>query len=233
MVEPASARMISVVIPAHNEQEYIGRTLAALHRQNYRWFEIIVVANGCTDRTADMAVGKCHQLVVLSQKNLGVARNLGARLAKGELLLFLDADTTLEPMALREIAREFSPDDAAGTLRGRPDRIRLKYNLLYALKNLVHRLSLHPGSSGVMLCWKDTFMKVGGFDEDLEMRENSHLMTRLKRFGRYRYIGAVGATTSMRRYEQRGFRRVVWMWTKIWFRSLVCDLRNRTYEAIR
>src|SRR5258706_9181264 len=83
--------MISVIIPAHNEEGYLGATLAALHRQNYGRFEIIVIANGCDDRTADVARGHCHRLIVLSQKSLGVARNLGARLARGELLVFLDA----------------------------------------------------------------------------------------------------------------------------------------------
>src|ERR1043166_5310351 len=77
-------RTISVIIPAHNEERYLRRTLDALKRQNYDWFEVIVVANGCTDSTAEVAGGRCNRLVTLSQKSLGVARNLGARLAKGE-----------------------------------------------------------------------------------------------------------------------------------------------------
>src|SRR3954451_10587829 len=72
-------RMISVIIPAHNEEGYLEQTLEALKRQNYAWFEVIVVANGCTDRTADVARDRCQRLIVLSQKCLGVARNLGAR----------------------------------------------------------------------------------------------------------------------------------------------------------
>src|SRR5579872_5806075 len=118
------ARMISVIIPAHNEEKYLIQTLEALQRQNYGWFEVIVVANGCTDRTREVARGKCQRLIVLSQKNLGVARNLGARMARGELLLFLDADTILEPVALRAIAQSFTQEDAAGTVRGEPDEMR-------------------------------------------------------------------------------------------------------------
>src|SRR5438067_1818152 len=59
-------RMISVVVPAHNEERYLGRTLAALRRQNYPLFEIIVVANGCTDRTPAVARDQCERLIVLS-----------------------------------------------------------------------------------------------------------------------------------------------------------------------
>lgn len=226
-------RLISVIIPAHNEAKYLLRTLESLRRQNYRWFEVIVVANGCSDGTAEIARGRCQRLIVLSQKNLGIARNLGARMAKGELLLFLDADTTLEPMALRRIAEDFTENDSAGTIRGRPDADELRYKLLYWLKNTVHRLALHPGSSGVIVCWKEHFMRVGGFDEDLAVRENSHLTRRLGRLGKYKYIGDVSAMTSMRRFERRGFRRVAWLWIKVWLQSVFGDLRQRQYEPVR
>ena len=225
--------MISVIIPAHNEERYLERTLKALENQNYRWFETIVVANGCTDRTAEIARNRCSRLIVLSQKNLGVARNLGARMARGELLLFLDADTTVEPMALRRIAEDFKPTDAAGTIKGRPDGKRLAYRLLYGVKNWIHACALHPGSAGVILCWKEHFVSAGGFDEGLEVRENSELMKRLRRFGRYRYIGDITATTSMRRYEQKGVRRVGYLWLKLWLQSIVGDRHQRHYETVR
>jgi glycosyltransferase involved in cell wall biosynthesis len=226
-------RMISVIIPAHNEEGYLEATLDALQRQNYGWFEIIIVANGCSDRTAQIARGRCQRLIVLSQKNLGIARNLGARMARGEVLVFLDADTILEPMALRRIAEDFTKEHAAGTVRGQPDGQRLAYRLIYALKNFIHRWSFHPGSSGVILCWKEHFVRSGGFDEGLEVRENSELMKRLKRFGKYKYIPDITATTSMRRYEQRGVHRMVLLWLKLWVQSFVSDLHQRHYETVR
>src|ERR1700743_31766 len=99
---------ISVIIPAHNEEDYLGATLDALNQQDYPACEIVVVANGCTDRTAEVAQEKCHRLVTLSQKGLGISRNLGARMATGDLLLFLDADTILETGALRIIIEQFT-----------------------------------------------------------------------------------------------------------------------------
>jgi glycosyltransferase involved in cell wall biosynthesis len=230
---PAPTWMFSVIIPAHNEEAYLERTLGALRRQNYGWFEVIVVANGCTDHTVEVARQGCDRLIVLSQKSLGVARNLGARMAKGELLLFLDADTTLEPMALRRIAEDFRPGDAAGTLKGRPNCNRRAYRVIYWVKNFLHRWSLHPGSSGVIICWREQFMRCGGFDEGLEVRENSELIKRLRQFGKYRFIGDVSATTSMRRYERRGFGRVVWLWCSLWFQSFYTDLHRRPYETVR
>ncbi len=224
---------ISVIIPAHNEENYLGATLKELDRQDYPDFEILVVANGCRDRTAEVAQGRCHRLVTLSQKNLGVARNLGARMATGDLLVFLDADTILEPGALRIIAEQFTERNAGGTLKGQPDSDRFAYRLIYWLKNSIHRFVVHNGSSGVILCWKKDFTRVGGFDEQLELRENSDLIRRLKRFGSYKFINATTATTSMRRYERRGVWRIVWLWIKLWFFSFFGDLRNRTYEPVR
>ena len=105
--------------------------------------------------------------------------------------------------------------------------------MIYAAKNFLHRWSLHRGSSGVIICWKDQFEWVGGFDEGLAVRENSELIQRLKRFGKYRFIGDVSATNSMRRYEKRGFGKVLWLWLKLWFESIFGDLRRQTYEPVR
>lgn len=224
---------ISVIIPAHNEQDYLGATLDALNSQDYPEWEIVVVANGCADATAEVAQGKCHRLVTLAQKNLGVARNLGARMATGELLVFLDADTILEPGALRVIGGQFTERCAGGTLKGRPDSNRFAYRVIYWLKNFTHRFLVRNGSSGVIICWKQDFTRVGGFDEKLELRENSDLIRRLKQFGRYQYIGATAATTSMRRYERRGVWRIVWHWVKLWAIGPFIDLRHRRYESVR
>src|SRR5437868_5462556 len=68
------APKISVIIPAHNEEAYIRETLERVNRQAYPDFEVIVVANGCSDRTATVARHHCDSLVVLSKKGLGLAR---------------------------------------------------------------------------------------------------------------------------------------------------------------
>jgi len=225
--------MISVIVPAHNEENYLGVTLDALRRQDHGWFEVIVIANGCTDATAEVARGRCHRLIVLSEKGLGPARNLGARMARGELMMFLDADTILQSGALRRIAQAFNGTYAAGTLKGEPDPPLPAYQFIYALKNLVHGSGLHAGTSGVILCWRKHFFEVGGFDEGLEVRENSELIKRLQRFGGYRYFSDVTVTTSMRRYQQRGIGRVAWLWFKVWLESFLGDLHQRRYETVR
>jgi glycosyltransferase involved in cell wall biosynthesis len=232
---PAKERLkpfISIVIPAHNEEEFLPGTLEALKRQTYRQFETIVVTNGCTDGTAEAVRGKCDQLYELEERGLGPARNLGAAKARGNLLLFLDADTILEPTALYTISRKFKRHHSAGTLRGMPDRAKPSYKLIYFMKNLVHKTHAHHGSSGVILCWKDHFDAVGGFDNELYLRENSDLMKKLRQFGNYRYISDTPAITSMRRYDKTGTNEMVLLWLKVWVLSNFSDIRNQTYEGM-
>src|SRR5690348_15183894 len=93
--------MISVVIPARNEEEFLPATVAALWAQTYKNFEIIVVANGCHDRTAEVAHELGCKVRELGDRGLGAARNLGGREAAGQILLFLDADTLLPKHALQ------------------------------------------------------------------------------------------------------------------------------------
>lgn len=225
--------MISVIIPAHNEADYLSQTLESLKAQRYGNYEVIVVCNGCTDHSADVARGCCNVLIDDRRKGLSRARNNGAKAAKGDLLIFLDADTLLKPDALHTIARKFKTTHAAGTLKGKPDSPRWIYHILYYFKNWMHRLRLHKGSVGIILCWKEHFDAVGGFDEDMHVMENSDLIKRLCQYGRYCFVAATPAITSMRRYERTGPLQTVKLWVKLWVQSLVRGVRHEQYETIR
>ena len=225
--------LISVIVPAHNEERYLSDTLEALRIQTYPRFEVIVVANGCTDNTPGVARGRCDKLIELPERALGKARNTGGAKARGDLLVFLDADTRLEPRALEAIAAAFTERHSSATLKGKPDDRELAFRALYWFKNLLHRSGFHRGSSGVICCWRDQFKEISGFRQDLNLRENSDLIRRLRRFGPYRFISSASAITSMRRYQKGGTLRGLWQWVKIWAHSWVSDLRNRTYEPIR
>jgi glycosyltransferase involved in cell wall biosynthesis len=225
--------MVSVIVPAHNEEAYLRDTLRALQAQRYPRFEIVVVANGCSDGTANVARNHCDRLIVISQKGISLSRNLGARMAQGDILVFLDADTILRPDALKVISRQFTRNYAAGTLKARPDPARWFYLLLYFFKNLMHQSRVHKGSVGVIICWKDFFESAGGFDESLHVMENSALIEKMQTYGKYRFVNQTFATTSMRRYEKKGFHRTVGLWVKLWCRSLFGDLHDRSYETVR
>src|SRR3989338_4849222 len=96
--------MISVIIPACNEEKYIGKTISSVRGQNYKKYEIIVVCDGCTDSTVKLA-GKLADRTIILKKRVGpaIAKNKGAIAAAGDKLIFLDADTRLSRNAMKNI----------------------------------------------------------------------------------------------------------------------------------
>ena len=216
--------MISVIIPAHDEERYVGPTIAALCAATR--FEVLVVANACSDRTAEVA--RAHGARVLSTPVRGVshARNLGARASGGEVLVFLDADTALAPGALGAIAAAVPARADYGTCRIRSDRTTLAATLTTTLLSWGHRLA--GRSLGVLFCARSLFDRSGGFDEDLHAGEDNDLNARFRRLGARRiYLGQVAAYTSMRRFERLGYVRVHLAWLRGYFRP------PAEYEVIR
>jgi len=89
---------ISIIIPAYNEEKYLASTLASLVVARDRVggdAEIIVVDNESTDRTAEIASSFSIRLINESVHNIGRVRNTGAAAANGDVLIFIDADTTV------------------------------------------------------------------------------------------------------------------------------------------
>ena len=97
----------SVIIPTKNEEKYLPRLLEGLKRQKeYRWgrdFEVIVLDGYSTDRTVEIA--RRYGCIVKRTRAwpIGKTRNIGARMAKGRILVFMDADVEVLPYSLREI----------------------------------------------------------------------------------------------------------------------------------
>ncbi len=104
---------VSVVIPAYNVQRFIRQTLDSVLAQTYRDFEVLVIDDGSTDGTAEIATDYGEPVRVLRQENAGpsAARNHGIREARGDFVAFLDADDLWRPEKLAEQMPLF---DAAG-----------------------------------------------------------------------------------------------------------------------
>jgi len=111
---------ISVVVPALNEEKYIGRCLSSLTNQTYprELYEIIVVDNGSTDRTAEIARGRGAKVVYEPQRGVSRARHRGAQEARGEVIAGTDADAVAPPTWLEEIARAIGRDETLGLVTG-------------------------------------------------------------------------------------------------------------------
>ena len=109
---------LSVIIPTFNEEKSIGECLRSLFQQSYNDFEVIVVDDGSRDKTLSILSGfKNSNLQILKQKHKGpgTARNLGAGRAKGETLVFVDADMTFDKNFLKNLVRPIVSGKAEGT----------------------------------------------------------------------------------------------------------------------
>jgi glycosyltransferase involved in cell wall biosynthesis len=178
---------ISVVIPAFNEENYLGKTLKSILKvaRSYRGpLEIIVVDNNSTDRTAQIAK-KYDVKVVFEKKNqIARARNAGAAAAKGDYLVFLDADTIVRGNIFEKVEANLSSGKViGGGAWVEPDT---GISGRFVFKHVVNRLlSLKNVTVGPFLyCERESFHKVGGFDEDLYTAEEFSLARRLKEEGK-------------------------------------------------
>ncbi len=232
-----SQPQISVIIPAFNEEDYIRSTLHSLQNQTYQNFETIVVANGCTDTTTEIIRKRETnklKLLTLPNPNVSIARNAGAQAAQGNILLFLDADTTLAPDALHKISTTSLPhieknNHIYGTTKTAGDNPELKFKPLLKLKNFYLKTGIHKGSSGAFYCSKELFHKHNGYKEELKTAEHHDLIQRIKQDARYIFTNTT-ATTSLRRYRKWGVTKIAGFWLARYIKNSKTD---HTYEHIK
>lgn len=225
---------IAVIIPAHNEEKYLGKTLESLRQQNFLDYETIIVCNGCADKTEEIAkkfINQNTKILSAKEANVSLARNLGAQQASSDILLFLDADTLLEPTSLQTISQNFTEKYFVAATKTKPDSSKLKYRLALFLKNLAYQTKLYPSCSGALICRKKDFHQVGGYSPEINVKEQYKLLTKLKELGEYKVIKTT-TTTSMRRFEQWGLIKVVFFWLKQEFKEHF-NLNSSKYEVVR
>ncbi|MBU1111493.1 MAG: glycosyltransferase [Nanoarchaeota archaeon] len=235
----------SIIIPAHNEEKYIIKTILSLLNQsnlnnNNLNFEIIVVANGCNDKTVDKVketkqnFGINGMLKVLETDiaNVSRARNIGAQEAKGRHLVFLDADTIPEHNFFVKTKNKIRLGHSVMATLVRPDIKGWKFSLVMGIKNILNYTKIYKGSSGLILCPADKFWQVGGFNENIIVKENKDLIRRLMNYGDYHCLNSY-VTTSMRRYKEWGLLKAASFWLKQWGRYFTGDLEKSGYEKVR
>ncbi len=182
---------VSVIIPALNEEEMIGRCLQSLAASQFpsEGFEVILVDNGSTDQTLEIAESFRGQLTLTILERPGVnisgLRNLGAAAAKGDILAFLDADC-LVPFDWIKNACCYLTSEGGGVIGGNIDIpeasrwvARTWYGVGYAPKD--GEVTYVP--SGNMLMKSSSFRQIGGFDERLKTSEDCELCFRARKAG--------------------------------------------------
>ena len=198
------APRLTLVVPVLNEAACIREALTALAPLRTRGHEVIVVDGGSTDDTVGLAAPLCDQ-VVRAPRGRALQMNAGARVASGDTLVFLHADTRLPAHADDEIARA---DAIWGRFDVRIASPRPLLRLVARAMNLRSRLSGIATGDQAIFVRREAFP---GFPE-IPLMEDIAFSRRMKRRGRPACLRAC-VTTSARRWEARGVvRTILLMW---------------------
>ncbi len=214
--------MISIVIPALNEEKLLPRCLASIKSQDYAGeYEIVIVDNGSTDRTAEVARAHGARVVYCARRGVVPARHAGAVAANGEIIVQADADTIYPQGWLSRIARHFAVNRRSVALAGRyvyqdpPLWAWFEYIFRYLLNLLVvHVLGRPALISGANFAFRwEAFIRANGYDAGALSADQWGIATRLSKTGVVDYDHGLVAITSTRRvtntvaYIMAGFLR--------------------------
>lgn len=230
----------SIVIPAHNEENYIGETLEHLKNIGYPEdsYEVIVVENGSTDKTYEVAKkfeSKNFKIFSLETKGPSTARNFGAKQIKNDAdwIIFLDADTHLKRGFLNELndflIKNSSKNYVVGTTSLLPIKNSLYAKLWFKFYDIAHIIL--SASLSIQIVNKDVFYKVW-YDESYLYEEDWKMIKDAKKFGRYFLMWTDKVYTSTRRFDKVGYFKQLFLF--IYWGLLPAKYKKKVnYEVIR
>lgn len=234
--------MLSVIVPAHNEEKYIGRCLDALARQRTsRPFEVIVVDNVCVDGTANVAAqfGNRLMLRIIKEPKMlrGAARRAGFADAKGNILFSCDADAVPPPLWLETLAAALEEHQDAVAVRCSPiiddcdPWTNGIHNFIQPMLSKMYRISMGNAQlAGFSFAvWRWAYEAAGGFDASVDAYEDVELGKRLAKIGPILLL-PVRVPVSGRRYR-KGLLHGTYEYQKaylerFWLRKHKVDLSN-------
>lgn len=204
----------SIIVPVLNESSSIVACLERLAAMRRAGAEVIVVDGGSADESVTLATPLCDR-VVSSERGRAVQMNRGAAVARGDVLLFLHADTQLPTNADRFLDAFTISDKAWGRFDVRLSGRRRLFRVVAWFMNTRSRLSgIATGDQGIFVR-RTVFEDLGGY-RPLPLMEDVELCRRLRRISRPFCIHTPVVTDS-RRWEQNGaWRTIVLMWRLRW-----------------
>lgn len=216
---------LSFVIPAWNEERYIGQCLASITREvakSGRDIEIIVVNNASEDRTRQIALEFPDVTVVDEpRKGLPQARQAGFLASRGDLIANIDADCLLRPGWIAQVYDQFALDDDLVALSGPYEyydlsmltnfSVKAYYLLAYGLHLVTHHV-LGKGAvmqGGNFVLRRTALDKIGGFNVNIKFYgEDTDIARRIQRIGRVKFLPDLKIRTSGRRLNEEGIIRM-------------------------
>jgi glycosyltransferase involved in cell wall biosynthesis len=214
--------VLSFVVPAYNEERYLGATLDAIHasaRELGIEYEIVVADDGSTDATAAIAAAAGARVVPVQHRQIARARNSGAGSARGDRLVFVDADTRVNALLLRAAMAALDAGAVGGGAHAvfADEAPRWAHRLIRGVVGFMARLRWAAGC--FIFVRRDAFEAVGGFDERHFAGEEIILSMALKRRGAFVILDEQ-VVTSPRKLMGRGPWETTWLILKLLARGM-------------
>jgi hypothetical protein len=200
---------MSIIVPAHNEEKYIGRCLesiSAAAEQIDIPVEIVVVLNRCSDGTEAIARRYQAVTVVEDARCLAKIRNVGIRASSGDVVATIDADSWITTNMLEEILLLLRTGKyIGGGVRMRPERFSV--GIVFSILAILPYIITNPVSCGMFWFSRHSFDAIGGFDESLVSAEDLYFGRTLKAYGKglglkYGTVRKGYLLTSCRRFDE-------------------------------
>jgi len=199
--------MLSIIIPTLNEEKHLPLLLESIKKQGFSNYEIIIADAGSKDKTIEIA--KEYGCKIVPGGLPAKGRNEGAKIAKGDLFLFLDADMVLPFAFFEGFFKELDRRDLdivsfPVTLRGK------KFDkFAYGVYNQWARATQRflPHAAQAVLVKKKVHQAIKGFDEEIKLAEDHAYARKAKKIAKYAFLKTGPVLTSARRFEQDGSLR--------------------------
>jgi glycosyltransferase involved in cell wall biosynthesis len=206
---------LSVVIPAYEEEKYLGACLRSLQRQKFDGnYEVIVADNSSDDATARIADRYADRVIVHRRGTIAFGRQMGAEAARYSVIAFTDADTSAAPDWLAQLSASLEDDSVAGVHgqlmpydgnRLEQDFCRYVLPPYSRLMARINRPSVPGSNFAVRRC---AFEKAGGFNTSLVTGEDVELCRRVGKYGRIAFNPDALVCVSTRRVRKWGYARM-------------------------
>jgi len=214
--------VLSFVVPAYNEEKCLPATLASIHgaaRALGLEYEIVVANDGSTDATAAVAERDGARLVTVQNRQIAKTRNAGARAARGERLIFVDADTTVSAQVVGAAMAALDGGAVGGGAGAVFEEGAPAYARRMIRRVLAFMRFFRLAAGCFVFCRRDALEAAGGWDERHFAGEEIMLSLALKRQGRFVILEET-VVTSARKFTSRTYGETIWITLKLMVRGL-------------
>lgn len=224
---------VSIIIPTYNEEEYLPNLLTSIQRQGFDDKEVIIADAHSVDNTLEIAESFGCKIVPGGLPATG--RNNGAKVAEGELLLFLDADSVLTNNYISSAIEEFEFYNLGIAItqivpleKGFINQI--SHEFANYLTKQISQIKPHGAGCYGILTYKSLHEKVGGFDENIDFGEDTDYIERIGKISRFKVLDNPRLLISTRRLEEEGLRDISMKYARSTAKQLVG--RKATLEEL-